>query len=256
MLFYGGAICDARFSKCCGGLTEALRHRLGRPGDPLPRLVPRRPDGARSPTTSTPSSARARRPSATRPTRPCSPASSPASTRRRATSSAGPSRTRPKSWASCPLRASASTSDRSSRLEPLARGPSGRIFRLRITGERGTLVVGKELEIRRALSSLAPLQLGVRRRPRRGGPLRPDRRGLGARRRPLPDRGGGDGGAGIRLPRDPRALLPGDDGRARRLNLESRPPEAAPRVEIRPARVRSGNSGPSPGVPCCVGGRR
>ena len=37
-------------------------------------------------------------------------------------------------------------------LEPLARGPSGRIFRLRIVGERGTLVVGKELEIRRALS--------------------------------------------------------------------------------------------------------
>ena len=37
-------------------------------------------------------------------------------------------------------------------LEPLARGPSGRIFRLRISGERGSLVVGKELEIRRALS--------------------------------------------------------------------------------------------------------
>jgi SpoIID/LytB domain protein len=40
-----------------------------------------------------------------------------------------------------------------SALEPLARGPSGRIFRLRITGARGALVVGKELEIRRALSS-------------------------------------------------------------------------------------------------------
>jgi peptidoglycan hydrolase-like amidase len=37
-------------------------------------------------------------------------------------------------------------------LEPLERGPSGRIRRLRIRGERGTLVVGKELEIRRALS--------------------------------------------------------------------------------------------------------
>ncbi|HRY44876.1 MAG TPA: SpoIID/LytB domain-containing protein [Thermoanaerobaculia bacterium] len=37
-------------------------------------------------------------------------------------------------------------------LEPLARGPSGRIFRLRISGERGEVVVGKELEIRRALS--------------------------------------------------------------------------------------------------------
>ncbi len=37
-------------------------------------------------------------------------------------------------------------------LEPLARGPSGRIYRLLIKGERGRLVVGKELEIRRGLS--------------------------------------------------------------------------------------------------------
>ncbi len=37
-------------------------------------------------------------------------------------------------------------------LEPLARGPSGRIYRLKITGERDYVIVGKELEIRRALS--------------------------------------------------------------------------------------------------------
>jgi stage II sporulation protein D len=37
-------------------------------------------------------------------------------------------------------------------LEPLERGCSGRIIRLRITGEHRTLVIGKELEIRRALS--------------------------------------------------------------------------------------------------------
>lgn len=37
-------------------------------------------------------------------------------------------------------------------IEPLQRGPSGRIFRLRITGENGTAVIGKELEIRRTLS--------------------------------------------------------------------------------------------------------
>lgn len=37
-------------------------------------------------------------------------------------------------------------------MEPLARGPSGRIFRLKITGERDHLIVGKELEIRRVLS--------------------------------------------------------------------------------------------------------
>ena len=37
-------------------------------------------------------------------------------------------------------------------LHPLTRGPSGRIDRLKITGEHDHLVIGKELEIRRALS--------------------------------------------------------------------------------------------------------
>jgi stage II sporulation protein D len=39
------------------------------------------------------------------------------------------------------------------RLEPLRRGPSGRIVRLRIVGSKRTVVVGKELEIRRWLSN-------------------------------------------------------------------------------------------------------
>jgi stage II sporulation protein D len=37
-------------------------------------------------------------------------------------------------------------------LQPLARGPSGRIYRLKIIGERDYVIIGKELEIRRALS--------------------------------------------------------------------------------------------------------
>jgi SpoIID/LytB domain protein len=37
-------------------------------------------------------------------------------------------------------------------LTPLERGPSGRIYRLRIEGSKQTLIVGKELEIRRWLS--------------------------------------------------------------------------------------------------------
>ncbi len=37
-------------------------------------------------------------------------------------------------------------------LEPLKRGVSGRIVKLRIVGERASIVIGKELEIRRALS--------------------------------------------------------------------------------------------------------
>jgi SpoIID/LytB domain protein len=38
-------------------------------------------------------------------------------------------------------------------LVPLERGPSGRIFRLRITGTKGSIIIGKELEIRRWLST-------------------------------------------------------------------------------------------------------
>jgi stage II sporulation protein D len=37
-------------------------------------------------------------------------------------------------------------------LEALARGPSDRIYRLKVTGERDYIIIGKELEIRRALS--------------------------------------------------------------------------------------------------------
>lgn len=37
-------------------------------------------------------------------------------------------------------------------LEPVKRGESGRIVKLKITGERGAVTIGKELEIRRALS--------------------------------------------------------------------------------------------------------
>ena len=37
-------------------------------------------------------------------------------------------------------------------MEPIELGPSGRIYKLRIEGEKGTLTVGKELEIRRILS--------------------------------------------------------------------------------------------------------
>ncbi len=38
------------------------------------------------------------------------------------------------------------------RVEPVERGGSGRLIKLKITGERETIIIGKELEIRRALS--------------------------------------------------------------------------------------------------------
>ena len=37
-------------------------------------------------------------------------------------------------------------------MDPMEKGPSGRIYKLRIEGEKGTMIVGKELEIRRILS--------------------------------------------------------------------------------------------------------
>jgi SpoIID/LytB domain protein len=37
-------------------------------------------------------------------------------------------------------------------VQALARGLSGRIYRLKVTGERDYIIIGKELEIRRALS--------------------------------------------------------------------------------------------------------
>ena len=37
-------------------------------------------------------------------------------------------------------------------LIPLERGKSGRIYRLKIVGKERTLIIGKELEIRRSLS--------------------------------------------------------------------------------------------------------
>ena len=37
-------------------------------------------------------------------------------------------------------------------MEPVQRGPSGRLLKLRLTGRKGSVVIGKELEIRRALS--------------------------------------------------------------------------------------------------------
>lgn len=38
-------------------------------------------------------------------------------------------------------------------LEPLARGTSGRIYRLKIVGSKRSLIIGKELEVRKALST-------------------------------------------------------------------------------------------------------
>lgn len=151
MLLFGGGICDARFSKCCGGLTE--RYDTAWDDQEIPYLVSF-PDGLTEPVP-TDLDAFIR--------------SSPAAFCN-AADSALVARILPGfdqetrdffRWtvAYTAEEAGALVASRLGvdlgpivALEPLARGPSGRIFRLRISGERGTLVVGKELEIRRALS--------------------------------------------------------------------------------------------------------
>lgn len=157
VLVYGGEVCDARFSKCCGGVTEAYRAAwqdrdipyLSPIGDAADRKLP-------------------------------TPSLSDESVFRRFLTDPPPS------FCNCDdsdlLRALLPHSDietefyrwrerrevhelarllgekgnidigRPLRLEPVERGTSGRLVRVRITGDRGEIVVGKELEIRRLLS--------------------------------------------------------------------------------------------------------
>jgi stage II sporulation protein D len=151
MLLFRGEICDARFSKCCGGLTE--RYQTAWDDREIPYLTsvfdgPPQP-GADDPDTwirSNPAAFCNTRdgellgrilPGFDQETRDFfrwrveyTPEELGDLIRSRLNADLGP------------------VVD----LEPLARGPSGRIYRLRIRGERGEIVVGKELEIRRALS--------------------------------------------------------------------------------------------------------
>ena len=84
---------------------------------------------------------------------------------------------------------------------PEHRGASGRIDRLRITGSRMTLVVGKELEIR-------PQELRLHSQVRARFPDCHFRGRLGAWCRPVPDRCGRNGGRRVRLSSDTVPLLP------------------------------------------------
>ena len=138
MLMYGDEICDARFSKCCGGMTEEYRSAWedrevpylvsrydGEPGlvycdtrdrQLLSQILPgfdlETQDFYRWTVTYSPEEIRQL-------------------VKARLDEDLGPIVS----------------------LEPLSRGPGARIIRLKITGERKSLIVGKELEIRRALST-------------------------------------------------------------------------------------------------------
>jgi peptidoglycan hydrolase-like amidase len=151
MLLFEGAICDARFSKCCGGLTE--RYATAWDDREIPYLVSF-PDGPPQPGAFDPEAWIRSSPAAFCNTR------DPDLLGRilpgfdqetrdffRWRVEYGPEELGELVGSRLRVDLGPITD-----LAPLGRGPSGRIHRLRIEGERGSLVVGKELEIRRALS--------------------------------------------------------------------------------------------------------
>ena len=154
-LTFGGEICDARYSKACGGLTEEFRTAWADIDVPYLRCVSDGP-AAYTPITT---EAQAADWIGSRPDAYCNTQDEallamilPAFDRETASFFR---------WTVAYDRAELEEIIREKSgfdpgvlraIEPLERGPSGRIRRLRIVGSRGARVVGKELEIRRWLS--------------------------------------------------------------------------------------------------------
>jgi stage II sporulation protein D len=151
MLLFDGAICDARFSKCCGGWTE--RYATAWDDREIPYLVAV-DDGTGGPAPADPERWIRSSPRACCNTR-------DAGLLGRILPGFDQETADFYRW-----RVEATAEELGQRLvarlgvdlgpvealDPLSRGPSGRIDRLRIRGTKGEVVVGKELEIRRVLS--------------------------------------------------------------------------------------------------------
>ena len=154
-LVYGDEVCDARFYKACGGRTEAFENAWEERAVPYLRSVP----DASTPHPAVEEEGSAARWIMSRPEAYCN-----------TTDSALLREILPDfdqettdffrwnlSYTQDELRQliakkSGIEFGMITALEPLQRGPSGRIYRLRIVGTKRTVVVGKELEIRRWLS--------------------------------------------------------------------------------------------------------
>lgn len=159
VLTYDSEVCDARFSKCCGGMTERFESCWA--DDPHPYLRPvtdamMPPRGL--PTDLTTEDA-AREWIEASPDAFCN--TSDATTLRQVLNDYDQPTADFFRWETTISRRELGhlVHTKSGRdlgdiktLEPLRRGASGRITRLRIVGEKGELTVGKELEIRRLLS--------------------------------------------------------------------------------------------------------
>jgi SpoIID/LytB domain protein len=158
ILTHGGEVCDARFSKCCGGVTEDFR--VAWADTPVPYLVP---------VADTPERRLPEPPLTSEKTFRAfleAPSTAHCSCRdERILKQVLPSLDqRTADFFRWQVRLTAEDATRLTRekgglelgrivaLVPLARGLSGRIWRLRIRGESGECIVGKELEVRRLLS--------------------------------------------------------------------------------------------------------
>jgi SpoIID/LytB domain protein len=151
VLIHDGRPCDARFSKCCGGITEDFTTAWG--DEPVPYLVSvvdgpgEIPEQSASEFIASPPDVYCR-----------------CSDKKILEQVLNPYDLKTQDFFRWQVKLGAQEAGdlvkkklgvdlgRITALEPLERGRSGRIKRLKLVGEAGSLVVGKELEIRRALS--------------------------------------------------------------------------------------------------------
>jgi SpoIID/LytB domain protein len=151
MLLYDGAVCDARFSKCCGGVTE--QYRSAWDDRDVPYLISRYDGDGNLPSDleswilslDAPAFCNTRDPALLAQILPGFDLETRDFYRWTVTYSPEEIRELIRNRLDEDL---GGIMD----LQPLERGPSGRIIRLRIQGRNKSLIVGKELEIRRALS--------------------------------------------------------------------------------------------------------
>ena len=159
VITFGGEICDARFSKCCGGVTELFETCWEPVQHPyLQSFVDdaRQPDGFDTDLTKEDN---ARRWIENAPSAFCN--TNDATILRQVLNSYDQETADFYRWrveytaeqlTDIVRRKTGIDFGLITSLEPIERGPSGRIVKLRITGTKCNVVMGKELEVRRALS--------------------------------------------------------------------------------------------------------
>lgn len=159
VLMYGDAICDARYSKCCGGITELFENVWEPVSHPyIQKLIDGRqpPEGFNTDLTNEENAIRwiMGNPDAFCNTTDGNILSQVLNNYDQETNDFF-------RWKVEYSQGELSTLVRErtgidfgliTAMEPLSRGTSGRIIRLKITGENKTMIIGKELEIRKALS--------------------------------------------------------------------------------------------------------